>query len=135
MSINSSVIDSIESAVDKEPDNDDLRLHLATLLLDSGDAARALDHCAFVLSRKPDHLGALECAANSADKIGDQQRAEGYRRLYRALSNAEIPSSKSNADDAVEEISDPRQPVRMRLINGGANDDEFVGVENPPITL
>src|ERR1700741_1757949 len=115
MSINSSVIDSIESAVDKDPDNDDLRLHLASLLLDSEDAARALDHCAFVLSRKPDHLGALECAANSADKTGDQQRAEGYRRLYRALSNVKIPSLNPSVADA--EIGEPRQPVRMRLIN------------------
>jgi len=50
------VISAITQAVEKDPENVDLRLSLASLLIDSGQARIALDHCMVVLGRGPDFL-------------------------------------------------------------------------------
>jgi AAA+ superfamily predicted ATPase len=85
MSIDSSVIAVIEAAVRAEPENVELRLHLASLLVKAGRAQEALDHCIKIFAARPDHAGALMCAAEASDALGDRQRAEGYRRIAGAL--------------------------------------------------
>ena len=59
------VLAALETAVDAAPDNDALRLHLAGLLVDAGEAQRALDHCAKILARHPDHAEALTKAIDA----------------------------------------------------------------------
>jgi len=103
MSTDPSVIAAIEAAVKAEPENAELRLHLATLLLGAARAQEALDHCQKILSTQPDHLGALHCAAEASDQLGDRQRGEGYRRIAAALGGA------SGAGGAAVEESKPTE--------------------------
>src|SRR5262245_4157018 len=92
MPIDPTVIAVLLSAIDKDPENAALRLHLASLLFDSGQMDEALKHCAVILASQPDHIEALDYAARAAEALGDAKRAEGYRRLLRALS-AENPAA------------------------------------------
>ncbi|HEY0100377.1 MAG TPA: ATP-binding protein [Pyrinomonadaceae bacterium] len=112
MSIDSSVIAAIEAAVKAEPENAELRLHLALLLLKAGRAQDALDHCQKILAAQPDHAGALHCAANASESLGERQRGEGYRRIAAALGGT--PDAKAAQGDeskplaeALEEIFGP----------------------------
>jgi AAA+ superfamily predicted ATPase len=73
------------TAVGADPGNVGLRLHLATLLLDAGRGAEALEACRTILSGQPDHLEALSCAARAAEAAGDSAASIGYRKLYDAL--------------------------------------------------
>ncbi|HZB47105.1 MAG TPA: tetratricopeptide repeat protein, partial [Pyrinomonadaceae bacterium] len=100
MSIDSSVIAVIEAAVRAEPENVELRLHLASLLLKAGRAQEALDHCQKIFAARPDHAGALMCAAEASDALGDRQRAEGYRRIAGALAAPQdaLPRERLPAD-------------------------------------
>lgn len=91
MPIDQSVIEALEKALAAEPENDSLRLHLASLLYESGQFKVALAHCQTTLNRQPAHPDALEKAAQSAEKLGDANLADGYRRLFNALSNPSPP--------------------------------------------
>src|SRR6202022_3049756 len=62
-----------------------LRLHLATLLLDSGAESAALEHFVTILGQEPANIDALQGAARAADMLGDSSRAQGYRQLLQAL--------------------------------------------------
>ena len=151
MAIESSVVSSIQAVVDNEPENHALRVHLAGLLLDAGDPIRALNHCAIVLANTPDNLEALNLAAQAAQEMGDNSKAEGYRRLHAALSTAittetkdcESESSEVDAFAKSEETSSESIDttvkggtlVRMRLVRGTPGDDEFVDTQTPAITL
>src|SRR5215510_13488870 len=89
MPIDPTVIAVLLSAIEKDPENTALRLHLVSLLFDSGrpgDMDEALKHCAVILTSQPDHTEALDYAARAAEAIGDSKRAESYRRLLKALS-------------------------------------------------
>lgn len=63
--MSASLIDSIAAAVAADPDNVELRLHLAELLLDAERPAETLAHCATVLGRDPTHAGALAVLARA----------------------------------------------------------------------
>jgi AAA+ superfamily predicted ATPase len=90
MPIDPTVIAVLLSAIEKDPENAALRLHLVSLLFDSGRMDETLKHCAVILASQPDHIEALDYAARAAEAAGEVKRAEGYRRLLRALS-AEDP--------------------------------------------
>jgi len=94
------ILASLETALESMPDNDTLRLHLVSLLLDAGEARRALDHCTTILARRPDDVPTLESAARAAEELGETSRAEAWRRVAAALQGttptpapAEIPSN------------------------------------------
>src|SRR5262245_28075129 len=86
MPVDQTVINVLISAIEKDSENTALRLHLVSLLLDSGRFEEALKHCAVILSSQPDHTEALNYAARASESLGDAKRAEGYRRLLKALS-------------------------------------------------
>lgn len=86
MSPDPGVIAVLTAAVENDPDNTPLRLHLAEMLTQAGQPSAALEHYAAVLARQPDHLDALRSAADAADATGDPIRAQGYRRLHESLS-------------------------------------------------
>src|SRR4029077_18669226 len=79
------VIVAIKAAADAAPDNLELRLHLVSLLANDAQPVEVLEQCGVILSRQPDHLEALAYAADEAMALGDRARAEGFRRLHRAL--------------------------------------------------
>jgi Flp pilus assembly protein TadD len=77
-----SVIDGVRSAVEQSPDNESLRLHLATALNDEGEFRDALEQVAIVLEETPDHVDALAEACRAAEGLGADRRAAAYRLLH-----------------------------------------------------
>lgn len=67
------------------PGNRSLHVHLASLLVMSGDPPRALDHAQAALSVSPDDSEALAVALDAARASGDHERAESYARLLGAV--------------------------------------------------
>jgi SpoVK/Ycf46/Vps4 family AAA+-type ATPase len=98
MSADPSVIAALEAAVSADPGNPALRVHLASLLVMAGDAARALEHAQVALAHAPDDTEALMAARDAAQALGDRERAQGYERLLGAERVA-LP-----ADDAPVEL-------------------------------
>lgn len=80
MAVDPTVVAALRAAIEAAPTNAALRLHLAGLLLDSGDGAGALLECTAVLAAEPDHAEALGLAARAADAIGDPILAGRYRQ-------------------------------------------------------
>lgn len=160
MSSDSSVIAAILAAVETNPENTKLRLHLVTLLLAAARYEEALQHCGFVLNVEPDNLEALRSAAQAADGAGDTRRAESYRRLAQALTGSvalppDTPSSTPTPEDEfwpsdlnlpeARLESESELPPLLRLTNGPEAFDlaweseqpgeDFWEAERPDITL
>lgn len=76
----------LEEAVEAAPENRKLHLHLIALLLSGGLSDRALGHAQWLLLQEPDNHDALLLAAQAADAIDDEERADRYRRVADALS-------------------------------------------------
>jgi AAA+ superfamily predicted ATPase len=83
MPVDPSVTAALEGAVAADPGNPALRVHLASLLVMAGDAARALEHAQAALGVAPDDAEALAAARDAAQALGDRARAESYERLLR----------------------------------------------------
>src|SRR5262245_27910182 len=107
MAIDASVVAAIETAVAANPDNVSLRVHLVSLLIATDRCNEALTHCTAVLSAQPDNLEALQYAAQAAATIGESAKAEGFRRLYAALSGQALQKSETQlpADTTPREIA------------------------------
>jgi len=88
MATDPAVLAAIRSAVEAQPANVALRLHLAGLLVDGGSAAEAVEHCATALASEPDNVDALRLAARAATAAGDGGRAARFQRLADALGQA-----------------------------------------------
>lgn len=85
MAPNPELLRAIEAAVAADPENVELRVHLAALLVDVDMYAEALGHLELVLRDHPDRVEALGLASRSAEAVGDP-RAAGWARLYASLS-------------------------------------------------
>lgn len=80
-----SVIAILIDALEKDPDNTSVRLHLATLLIESREYERALEQLSTLLAKAPTHQQALRMAAQAAELSGDKIRAHAYRQIYEGL--------------------------------------------------
>ena len=94
----------LQAAVESDPDNVPLRLHLAHLLLASAGEESALNHYIEVLARDPLNALALEGAAKACDALGDSGRAASYRAL---LAQRRKPGQGAAGQDATA----PSQPT------------------------
>ena len=116
MAIDPSVVEAISAAVAENPENTELRLHLARLLLDGNRAAEALQHCQTLLDSRPDELSALRLAGRASEALGDMEKAGRFRRLADALSP---PAGEPEDDDAQR----PRPKVTpLRVVEGGLSE-------------
>src|SRR5262249_38322980 len=104
-----SVIAAMRAAVDAAPEDAPLRLHLASLLLEAGEHAAALEQFAVLLAREPAHVEALRGAAQAAEATGDTTRAEGYRRLLTALGADSSASGAAPVGSSSPPLSPPAQ--------------------------
>jgi SpoVK/Ycf46/Vps4 family AAA+-type ATPase len=95
--MDSSVIAAIAAAVQASPDNLALRVHLATLLAQAERWVESLEQAQTILVRQPDHLEALELAARACEILGENERAESYRRLLNALGGKAQPEPSANS--------------------------------------
>lgn len=138
MPIDPTVIAVLLSAIEKDPENSALRLHLVSLLFSSGRMDEAMKHCAVILASQPDHIEALDYAARAAEAMGDAKRAEGYRRLLKALSAEDpvappLPPQTTEAapdehfwpSDLALNESEPKTK-RIPLANAPSDDVELV---------
>lgn len=106
MAVDPSVITALEAALASAPESVGVRLHLAELLLESGAAADAMQHCAAVLAHEPDNAAALALAARAADEAGDADRAGRYRRLHDALVDP-LPQGTAPEEPPAAAIAEP----------------------------
>ncbi|MCI0606149.1 AAA family ATPase [bacterium] len=134
--IDGSVIDAIRAAVEKDPENQALRLHLATLLFQNAQAADALQHCKHLLLQKPDDLQVLALARDCAMAANDPVSAERYGKIHFALSAQEpAPQNESGAQASASEPINELGGA-LRVVRGGVEPDgAIVESEKPTITL
>lgn len=139
MAIDNSVILAMQAAVENEPNNIALRLHLVSLLFEDGQFDESLKQAQTVLTQEPTNTNALEKAANSAEKVGDLTKADSYRQLLKALQGETekppiTPPRVSNfaKDDWAEIIED--EPLRIPQ-SDGFEDDYFFESERPDLRL
>lgn len=95
-----SVIAVITAAVQTSPDNLALRVHLATLLAQAERWLESLEQAQTILARQPDHLEALGLAARACEILGENERAESYRRLLNALGGKAQPESSATSSQS-----------------------------------
>lgn len=70
------VLEALEGAVAAAPDNDTLRFHLCDLLIAAGKPSRALQLCAELLNRKPDHAEAIAKVAQATAALRPAEAKE-----------------------------------------------------------
>jgi AAA+ superfamily predicted ATPase len=100
MSADPQVLAALTEAVQRQPDAIPLRLHLASLLLESGAEAQALGHYVAVLDREPEHQDALLGAIKASDALGDTKGSALYRtRLDMARGVDPAGDSQADAED------------------------------------
>src|SRR5437588_7894927 len=80
-----SVLAALVKALEADPDNTALRLHLAGLLIEGGAESSAMDHILQVLNADPTNVPAIALAVKAADALGDSSRAAAYRKLLGSL--------------------------------------------------
>jgi AAA+ superfamily predicted ATPase len=124
MSALDSVISALGAAVTASPKDAVLRLHLASVLVDAGQPAVALEHYAAVLSLDPVNLAALKGAATAAEKSNDTARAAAYRKLHASLAGEAQPVP------AAVPPTTPSRPPRLRVIQGGVSSNSDVDPED-----
>lgn len=112
-----------------------MRLHLATLLLDSGGESAALEHFVTVLGREPANVDALRGAARAADMLGDSQRAQGYRQLLQALTHPAAGEPTGQHEPAPASGRQPEPAEGERAETGGGDVTPWWEVEWPNLTL
>lgn len=156
MSLDQGVIDALNRALVADPDNTQLALHLATLLLDSQQAAEALRHCQKVLDARPDEVAALALAARASLALGDTEKAGRFKRMADAMSRAGVDSrpeaaaASSSPDDesAAPDTTTSAQPSEghadtqtqrpkvapLRVIEGGLSQEAW-NVERTTLKL
>ena len=76
---------ALEAAVEADPTDVTLRVHLAELLEGSAESGEALRHARVVLEQDPANPSALSVAASAARQLGEGVAADGYERLAKAL--------------------------------------------------
>jgi len=118
MSALDSVISALGAAVTANPKDAALRLHLASVLVDAGQPAAALDHYVAVLALDPVNLAALKGAATAAEKSNDAVRAVAYRKLHASLAGETQAVPVTVAPTVLPPVA-PAQPPRLRVIQGG----------------
>lgn len=104
MAIDPSVLAAIEAAIAAEPENLALRTHLALLFTQAGRHLEALAHAGEILQRRPDHLEALCIAADAAEAVGQQERAQAYRRISAGLASDQAETASTASTTPVAPI-------------------------------
>jgi SpoVK/Ycf46/Vps4 family AAA+-type ATPase len=117
------LLSALERAVTADPHNTELRLHLATLLLEAQRPGDALTHVEVILASQPDHLAALGLAAQAGEAVGDG-RAPGWARLYASVAPQGDASSQEHSANPAAEDPDPHgAPQRATAAAGNQTED------------
>ena len=106
-----------KGALERDPENAALAVHLAEVLLDAGRPGDALRHCRAVLAHDPSHAGALDVAARALE--GEP---------------AGVPPITPEPEPPAPQ-AEPATVVPLRVVDGGAGGDDDAYVERPTVTL
>ena len=106
------VLSALAAAVHAQPGAVKLRLHLASLLLESGAEGAALEHYTTALAQEPDNQEALEGAARACDRLGFEERAAGYQAVLAGLRPRPAGAGRSEHPDLRREapVAFPEPP-------------------------
>ena len=134
MAVDPGVLRSIAALVERDAANVALRLHLAELLLEDGQAREALSHVSLALAARPDDAKVLELGARAADAAGEIAKADSFRRMAAALG---APSSEPSPSTTSPTQGGRKDRVGLRLVEGNRVDESEpdVEVQKPAITL
>lgn len=141
MAVDKSVISAIETAIGADPGNTALRLHLASLFFDDGQYSETLAQCQSVLGIDPVNSEALEQAAEAAEKLGDADKAQGYRKLLNGLTGGArdpLPPPRDFSYDGWDDVlteGDKREKLREPALGSDIETGPYFDVETPDITL
>lgn len=94
-----SVIKTLLVALEQTPDDLEMRLHIADLMLAQSDFINAASHYDIILQKEPANLIALKGAAKAATQLGHDKKAMGYQQLLTAL------GAVSNATDSESNVT------------------------------
>lgn len=119
-----SVVAVMIAAIEANPGDHGLRLHLAAVYLDGGEHDEADAHVRFVLAADPANVDALRLGARTAEAQGQLDRALGYRRLLTGLGEAAGPASPVTDAGPPAAPSAPAEPTRVP-VEGPMPDDGF----------
>jgi AAA+ superfamily predicted ATPase/Tfp pilus assembly protein PilF len=122
MPVDEGVVAALEGALERDPANTALALHLAEVLISAGRPGDALARCREVLSAQPADVGALEVALRAADEAGNEAAADGYRAVLAGLRGGEPDQ-------------EPATVVPLRVFEGGGGSDDDLDVERPTVKL
>jgi AAA+ superfamily predicted ATPase len=123
------VIKALEAGLEASPDDSALRLQLARILLDGGEAERALAEYGRVLAVDPVDEDALRGAHAAALANGDDSRAVAYARILTSL-GAEM-SSEPSTPPSTRAANEPDAPVAPRpTMNVMSDDDDSMQSSN-----
>jgi len=127
MAIDKSVLDTLTAAIEREPANVALRLHLVSTLAEDKQFVDAMEHIQIVLGQDPVNVDGLKLAADVAEKLGDLGKAASYRKLVDALSAPVEPVRQpvGNSRDEWAEIIDEPVTGERHFIDEGV--DGFAG--------
>lgn len=133
--MNTSVINSIIKALEKDPDNIDLRMHLVELMMNTDKWHDALDQCQIVLSKKPGFPDALEAAVKSGKELGKDDLVKEYERILNALEPAveeendgiglDVPEDRPADESDMPAEEDKKKVIPLKVIQGGV---EGIGI-------
>lgn len=114
------LIDALRDALGREPENAELRRHLAETELISGDAPAALEHARHLLGADPGNVVVLDIAARAARAAGDEEAAARYAA---ALGMQQPPATRPA----------PVEPPRAHRVSvdGGDEDEDEDDDEEP----
>ncbi|MGB7208912.1 MAG: ATP-binding protein [Pyrinomonadaceae bacterium] len=135
---NKSVIDALSTAVENDPSNTALRVHLASVLSENKLLTDAMRHLQLVLAQEPLNLAAMKQAADISEKLGDLAKATSYRKIIEALSEeVEAPKPTLTVKDDWAELLEDVSPEQSA---GGddfsdLHDDFVVDVEYSDLRL
>ncbi len=129
-----SVIQTLLEALERNPDDLGIRLHIADLMLAAGDFENAADHYAGVLQADPANPAALKGAADAAAQLGDIARAKGYQKLLAALSGGtasgegeqstnvtSLPTGKTSPRESVNGSGESAEPTKLKAVDSSDN--------------
>jgi SpoVK/Ycf46/Vps4 family AAA+-type ATPase len=129
VSADPSVVAALEAAIAADPANPALRIHLASLLVMSGDPARALEHAQAALAISPDDAEALMAARDAAQALGDTSRADSYARLLGIGDAAPRPAPEPEPEPEPQAVTEGGPDFLPDDVDG------LIETERPKVTL
>ena len=100
-----SVLQALLIALEQNPDDTGMRLHIAELMLSAEDYINAQLNFEKVLQKEPANIAALKGAAAVAENLKDDNKAAAYQQLLAALGVHDEGESETPAEVTGESIS------------------------------